>query len=283
MTDTAPLLFHKAADRRVLAVDGPEAAEFLQGLLTNDVKKATPDAPVYAALLTPQGKFLAEMLVSRPAPTRFLLDLDAATAAGVVQRLAMYKLRADLTLTPLRDGVVWRLWGPQAEAADLPGGSPDPRDARLGQYCITETPDAAEAVAAALAQAGAQEGSASDWRRAMIAAGVPISGDDLVPNDSYPLEMAFERLHGVDFRKGCYVGQEVTARMKHKATLKKGLRKVRIVGIPPTAGADLMLDGKVVGRMGAAEGEIGLALLRVDRVEEGSALTADGATLYIEP
>lgn len=283
VTETEPTapLYRQATERRVLAVHGPEAADFLQGLLTNDVLQAGPDRLVYAALLTPQGKFLAEMILARPAPDRFLLDIDGATAAGVVQRLGMYKLRAAVTLEPLREGSVWQLWGPGADAVPTRGGAPDPRAASLGRRFILETRAAAEAVEAACRAAGARTAEASDWRRAMIAARAPLSGEDLVPNDCFPLELDFERLRGVDFRKGCYVGQEVTARMKHKATLKKGLARLAIDGPAPPPGAALTKDGKPVGRMGAAEGAAGLALLRLDRVAVGEALDAEDATLTV--
>lgn len=279
-SEDAPLKFRRDEGRRVLAVHGPDALDFLQGLLTNDVARASDARLVYAALLSPQGKFLAEMMVRRAGPERFLLDIDAATAAGLVQRLTMYKLRAKVALEPAREGAVIVVWGAGAEQAAA-DALPDPRSPALGRRYVLERAADAAAVEAALREHGAAEASRAEWRKAMIAAKTPLSGEDLAPNESYPLELEFERIAGVDFKKGCYVGQEVTARMKHKATLKKGLYRVAIDGPAPAPGAEIESDGRPAGRMGASEGGEGLALLRHDRITPEAVLTAGEARLAI--
>ena len=198
-------------DRQILALSGADALTFLQGLVSNDVLKLkAADGIVWAALLTPQGKYLSDFFVLR-LHGQWLLDLPKAQAAATLQRLTMYKLRADVVMTPL-DLVVGRGLGPMPEDA-----LPDPRHPSLGwrSYGVAVGPNV------------------TDWTALRVDLVVPESGIELVPNDTYLLEAGFERLHGVDFRKGCYVGQEVTARMKHKTELRKGLVRVAIFGQRP--------------------------------------------------
>ena len=197
--------------RTILRVTGPDREHFLQGLVTNDVRRA----PVWAALLTPQGKYLADFFIV-PDGESLLIDVDARLADDLLRRLSMYKLRSqvEIATTPL---TVTRGTGPAPE-----GAIADPRHPALGWRLYAEAPGD-EGVA----------GDATDWDALRVAHLVPESLVELVPNETYPLEAGFERLHGVDFRKGCYVGQEVTARMKHKTELRKGLVTVAVDGAAP--------------------------------------------------
>ncbi|MEM7268020.1 MAG: folate-binding protein [Pseudomonadota bacterium] len=231
--------------RVVLRVTGADARVLLQDLVTNDLDRLEADGIVYAALLTPQGKFLFDFFVSLDGEA-MLIDVMADRAPALAQRLAMYKLRRDMTIEAT-DTPVWLIWG---EAPD--GGLADPRAAALGWRVYGEaSPEAADP---------------SDYAALCVAEGVPMTGADLVADDSYILEMDFERLNGVDFRKGCYVGQEVTARMKHKTTLRKGLARVSVEGEAATGDA-IEADGKPAGRLGTVSGGEALAHLRFDRAE----------------
>lgn len=276
--------WRRASERGVLEIAGADAATFLQGLVSNDVNRAGPAAPIYAALLTPQGKYLSDFLIWRPAPERFLLEVDDAQAAGLAQRLGLYKLRANVTIAPAADAEVLLAWGKSAigaaQAVDAAGvwAGPDPRAEGLALRIIAETAAATTALTEALGPEAAD--AASVWRRRQIAARVPLSGEDLAPGDGFLLEYEFERLAGVDFKKGCYVGQEVTARMKHKTELKKGLFRVAIEGPAPDSGAEVTADGKPAGRLGAVEAGEGLALLRKDRIASGP-LRAGEAVLHV--
>jgi len=248
----------RATDRSLVRVSGPDAREFLQGLVSNDVR-GLDVGPVYAALLSPQGKYLFDFLLI-PDGEGVLLDVKADRAAALLQRLGMYRLRAKVTIGPDPRVVV------VGEGAPPDGAFPDPRDPRLGWRAY---PDDAERFLAGL---DALDPAAHEARRVALA--VPETGIELRPDDSYILEMGFERLHGVDFRKGCYVGQEVTARMKHKTELRKGLVAVRVEGEAPP-GTEILAGGKPAGTLfSVAEGH-GLAHLRFDRAEgELSAGTA---------
>ncbi len=226
-------------ERAILKITGTDREHFLQGLITNDLAKAG-DGLIYAALLTPQGKYLADFFVLAE-PEAILIDVDAALAPALAQRLAMYRLRADVQITPTDLGVS-RGTGPAPD-----GSHPDPRHPALGWR---------------LYGPGATD-DGTDWDALRVAHLIPQSGIELTP-ESYILEAGFERLNGVDFRKGCYVGQEVTARMKHKTELKKGLARVRVEG-PAACGDPILSDGREIGQVLTRAGDRAIAYLRLDR------------------
>ena len=247
-----------ATDRTVLRVSGPDALDFLQGLVTNDVRRLA-EGPVYAALLSPQGKYLFDFFLV-PDGDDVLLDVKAERAAALAQRLGMYRLRAKVAVEPTELAVVVGLGAPPA------GAVADPRHAELGWRAYVADP------AALLAGMEALTPDEIEARR--VALVVPETGVELQPDESYILEMGFERLNGVDFRKGCYVGQEVTARMKHKTELRKGLARVVLDGAA-APGTEILRDGRAVGTLFTTAGDRGLAYLRFDRAE--GELTAGAA------
>jgi tRNA-modifying protein YgfZ len=240
------------AARRILRLSGADTHSFLQGLVTNDVG-GTKTGLVYAAMLTPQGKYMADFFLKADGDD-ILLDADAAQADMLAQRLGMYKLRADATITPT-DLHLHRGTG------DMPADAqPDPRHAALGWRAYRDVP---------------QEGDTTDWDALYVAHMVPQSGVELTP-DSFILEMGFERLNGVDFRKGCYVGQEVTARMKHKTELRKGLARVQVDG-DAAVGTPIVAGDKPAGTLLTRAGDQALAYLRFDRATGG--MEAEGASV----
>ena len=255
MTDTPTGLI--AADRALLRVTGEEARDWLQGLVSNDVARLAPEAAVYAALLSPQGKYLFDFfLVQRP-DGAILIDVDAGRAPALAQRLGLYRLRRKVAIAPEEGLCVALVWGaaPPAGAAQV---AADPRDPALGWRVYADDP------AAALAGVAPADRAAYDRLRVAVAA--PATGVELLPDETFILEAGFDRLNGVDFRKGCYVGQEVTARMRHKTELRKGLRRVTVEGPPPPPGAPLVAeDGKPAGTLHTVTDGAGLAHLRFDR------------------
>jgi tRNA-modifying protein YgfZ len=250
-----------ATDRTVLRLSGPEVRDFLQGLVTNDVRRLD-SGPVYAALLSPQGKYLFDFSLV-PDGDDVLLDVKAERAAALTQRLAMYRLRAKVTVEPTALAVVVGDGPPPA------GAMADPRHPDLGWRACVADP------AAFLAGLVPLDPGEIDARR--VALVVPDAGEELRPDESYILEMGFERLNGVDFRKGCYVGQEVTARMKHKTELRKGLARVHIDGDAPPPGTEILSGDRPAGVLHTAAGDEGLAYLRFDRAD--GPLTAGAARL----
>ena len=228
--------------RKVFRFSGTDARKFLQNLITNDIKRLDT-GPVYSALLTPQGKFIADFFLIADG-NDILIDVDAGAAATLIPRLNMYKLRADVTISET-DLIVSR------GLNDAPEGAvADPRDANLGWRYYGAEDHNTETV---------------DWDALRVDHKIPEMGREL-DAESYILEMGFEGLNGVAFRKGCYVGQEVTARMKHKTELRKGLaRLVADADIPENA--DVISNGKVIGRTHTSAGKRALAYLRYDRAD----------------
>jgi len=230
-----------APDRTVLTISGKDRETFLHGLVTHDVGGPGSDL-VWSALLTAQGKYLADFFLLNRGE-EILLDVKTDIAPALAQRLSMYRLRADVAIADSGLTVVRGLGDTPPEAW------PDPRHPALGWRSYG-------------GQGGAPE---IDWDAIRVAACVPETGVELIPDDSYILEMGFDRLHGVDHRKGCYVGQEVTARMKHKTELRKGLVTVTVAGQaePGTPVEDA--DGRVAGTLFTRSGGLALAHLRYDR------------------
>jgi tRNA-modifying protein YgfZ len=230
-------------NRVVLAISGPDREVFLQGLVTNDIRNLA-QGPVYAAILTPQGKYLADFLLVQGPDGVIWLDVAAGLADDLLRRLTMYRLRAQVSIART-DLLVTRGLG-----APPPDAVTDPRHPALGWRVY-----------------GVAGGSpVIDWDAIRVEHCIPESLVELVPNDTYILEAGFERLHGVDFRKGCYVGQEVTARMKHKTELRKGFVTVSVSGAA-TAGDAVTAGGRDVGTLFTRAGDRAIAWLRLDRAE----------------
>lgn len=241
--------------RRILKVSGTDAPDFLQGLVTNDIAHLKDGGLVYAALLTPQGKFIADFFLSE-ADDGILLDVAASHVDELTARLNMYKLRADVSID---DAALYahRGLGPVPE-----DGHPDPRHPELGWRAYRAAPQAEDT---------------TDWTALRVAHRIPETGVELTP-DTFILEVGFERLSGVDFRKGCYVGQEVTARMKHKTELRKGLAQVSVEGAADP-GTEITASGKPAGTLLSRAGNSALAYLRFDRAETD--MTAADATVRL--
>ncbi|KIN60321.1 Aminomethyl transferase family protein [Sulfitobacter noctilucae] len=229
-------------NRRILRLTGADTRDFLQGLITNDIRKLDTGA-VYAAILTPQGKYLADFFLVSDGDA-VLLDVAETLGDMLVQRLTMYKLRAAVTIETVP------LHLHRGLGAVPTDGFADPRHSALGWRAYRDI---------------AQQDDTVDWDALRVAHLVPETGVELTP-DTFILEAGFERLHGVDFRKGCYVGQEVTARMKHKTELRKGLAAVRVTGAADP-GTELTADGKAAGTLFTQSQGKGIAYLRFDRAK----------------
>ena len=246
-----------ASDRRIFQITGADALPFLQGLTSNDVLPlAKAPGIVWTALLTPQGKYLGDFFVVNTCEM-LLLDINESLADTTLRRLTMYKLRSDVAFGPSALVAIRGLGAAPADAL------PDPRHEALGWRAYRSLGDAPQI----------------DWDAIRVAHVIPESGIELIPDDSYLLENGFERLNGVNFRKGCYVGQEVTARMKHKTELRKGLTRVTIEGQAPV-GTDVLAADKVVGRLFTQSGPHALAHLRLDQAK--GVMTAGSARITLD-
>jgi folate-binding protein YgfZ len=274
-------------DRGILAVSGPDRRPFLQGLVSNDVDKVSPTASRYAALLTAQGKYLHDFMMVE-ASESIWLDAEAARLGDLKRRLSMYRLRARVSLDERSDLAVAAIFGageaailglPSEPGAARPFGTGvvfiDPRLASLGARAILPRENAR----AALADAGIAETTFDIYDRLRLSLGIPDGSRDLVLEKSILLESGFDELNGVDWQKGCYIGQELTARTRYRGLVKKRLTPVRIEGPAPPPGAAVTADGREIGEMRSSRGGLGLALLRIEPVREGKVLVAGESIL----
>jgi folate-binding protein YgfZ len=231
----------EAVGRTVLKISGTDAHKFLQDLVTNNLDK---EGLTYAALLTPQGKYLFDFFLLG-IDGYYLLDVKSDCAAALAQRLTMYRLRADVAIED--SGLqVQRAMGTAPDGAHA-----DPRHKALGWR---------------LYGAHAKEKTDINWDAIRVEHCIPETGIELIPDETYILEAGFERLNGVDFKKGCYVGQEISARMKHKTELRKGFATVKINGFAPV-GTQITSDSKPAGVLYTQAGGKGIAYLRFDRAK----------------
>jgi len=274
-------------DRGVIKVAGPDGRKFLNGLVTTDLAKVAPDRPRFAALLTPQAKIIGDFIIAEAEPVDgggFFLDVPRALARTLTDRLNFYKLRANVMVEDLSETLgVLAIWEGQGntEQANTEYGLcyPDPRLPALGTRCILP-PHVAEKAAADL---GADLVDPSSYEAHRILLGIPRGGIDFVYGDTFPHESDMDQLHGVDFDKGCFVGQEVVSRIEHRAIARTRVVPVSFDGPPPESGAPVMAGDRSVGMMGSGMPGRGLAKLRLDRVEEalasGTSLMAGGINL----
>jgi folate-binding protein YgfZ len=269
-------------DRGVVKVAGLEAGKFLNGLVTADIAKVAPAEPRFAALLTPQGKIIVDFIVAEAADGGgFFLDCPRALAPALTERLSFYKLRAKVMVEDLSAKLgVLAIWD-GAGRTDYGLCYPDPRLPALGGRCMLPPHLAAKAAA----DLGAEFVDASVYEAHRIALGVPRGGADFIYGDAFPHETDMDQLCGVDFDKGCFVGQEVVSRIEHRSTARTRVVPVSFDGSPPETGAPVMAGDKSVGMMGSGVFGRGLAALRLDRVEEALAsrttLVAGGIELHL--
>jgi folate-binding protein YgfZ len=271
-------------DRGVVKVSGEDARNFLNGLVTTDLTELKPGLGRFGALLTPQGKIITDFLITEASSGHgggFLIDAPRALSQALADKLGFYKLRAKVSVENLSDGLgVLAVWdGEPAVKPDL--SFADPRHAALGWRILV--PEEVKQKVADLIGADLVDYTAYEAHR--IASGVPRGGLDFMYGDAFPHETNMDRLNGVDFGKGCYVGQEVVSRMQHRGTARTRTVKVVLDGPSPEAGATILAGDKAVGTMGSTAGENGLALIRTDRVADaldaGLPLTAGGLGLRL--
>lgn len=266
------------ADRAVIGIAGADATKFLQGLITNDMSRTAEGRGLYGALLSPQGKILFDFFVVGDGHGGYLMDCRADQAEALAKRLMLYRLRADVAIEP-KDGLcVAAVLG---EAPTLPDGAigfSDPRLAALGLRVIGPH--------AIWDELGCQPGAQADYDDLRIRLGVPEGGLDFAYGNAFPHEALFDQLNGVDFKKGCFVGQEVVSRMEHRGTARKRIVPVSADRDLPESGTEVTAGDTPLGALGSVSGRHGLALLRLDRAEqalaEGKPVCAGGIALCLE-
>lgn len=279
-------------DRGLIKVSGPDAVPFLQGLISNDVTKVGPDRVIYGALLTPQGKFLHDFFIIVDGDG-VLLDCEAERRTDLFTRLKRYRLRSKVELADVTDAwAVLAAWGdgalaalglpPQPGAAMPFGGGTaytDPRHAGLGVRVLVPAAEAGAATQSRSLPQGLTLAGRTEYERLRLSLGIPSGAADLPVEKAFLMESGFDELNGIDWQKGCYVGQEVTARTKYRGLLRRRLAPVAVDGSPPAEDARIFADGRDVGELRSQQNGQGLALIRLDAIAAGARLTCGGATL----
>jgi len=276
--------------RGVLKVDGPDARPFLQGLISNDIDKVSPARAIYASFLTPQGRYLHDFFIAEVGGA-LLIDCEAARRDDLKRRLAMFKLRSKVQVADVNDEFsVAAVAGDEARAkfglgAEAGAAAPwhggtvfvDPRLAQAGVRAILPRDDAARL----LEEAGIGAGQLAEYERQRLSLGLPDGSRDMPVEKAILLENGLDELNGIDWNKGCYLGQELTARTKHRGLVRKRLMPVAIEGPTPDPGTPVMAGDKEAGEMHSAMDDVGLAMLRLEFLEQAErpAFTAGSARL----
>jgi tRNA-modifying protein YgfZ len=252
-------------ERGVIEVGGEDRVIFLQGLVSHDVTQAVPGRAAWAALLTPQGKWLADFFMLADGD-RLLLDCERAQVPPLLQRLSRFRLRSKVTLRAVEEFSVYAAWDgtPTPPLSGQAIVAADPRLPEAGWRLLSTTPLPATAFEA-------------DWDRHRLALGLPDGSRDLEAEKTILLEAGFDELNGVSWTKGCYMGQELTARTKYRGLVKRRLLPVAVTGNLPPPGTPVLRGAADVGTMRSGRDQLGLAVLRIDALHD--TLTCGGATL----
>lgn len=276
------------AERGLLRVSGADGRSLLQGLISNDIGKVAPERAIHAALLTPQGKFLHDFFIAE-LDGALLLDCEGGARRDDLRtRFLRYRLNADVRIETATGLAVFALSGGQEEgragaAKPFAGGLlfTDPRLAEMGRRAILP----AATAAAALGAAGFTAAPLASYEARRLGLGLPDGSRDLEVGKTVLLEAGFDELNGIDWQKGCFIGQELTARTKYRGLLKRRLLPVSFDGPAPRPGTPIMQDGKQVGEMRSVAKDVGLALLRLDALDKAAATagTLSAGTARLTP
>jgi len=266
-------LYIKLENRGLIRIQGEDAKEFLQGLISNDTQKLQPETPLYATFLTPQGKFLHDFFLLETSEG-LLLDCEASRLGDLLRRLTMYKLRSKVDLVDCSESFsVYALIN-----SDTSIGYTDPRCDALGQRVVLPVAGAD----VVLSDAGLEKGEMETYETLRLSLGIPDGSRDMVVEKAILLENGIDELNGIDWDKGCYMGQELTARTRYRGLVKKRLVPVLIDGATPESGQPVTMDGREVGEMRSGLSEKGLALLKLDAFYaalEGNAVLMSGDSI----
>ncbi len=274
--------FSLVPHRGVIAVGGPDRVEFLQGLISNDTTKVAPGRAIWAALLTPQGRFLNDMFVVDGGGDTLLLETERERTAALAKKLKMYTLRSKVTVedrsSTTEVALVYGDGLPTTLTVEGAIAFADPRLDALGTRVIAP----AGRASVLLTASGLIEAPLAVYEALRLSLGVPDGSRDLPVEKALLLESGFDELNGVDWKKGCYMGQELTARTKYRGLIKKRLFPVSVEGEAPAPGTAIHKDGQEVGELRSGSGNRAIAMLQLDAAQNGATLTADGVRIVPE-
>lgn len=243
-------------DRGLIHVSGPDAKTFLQGIITNDIQKLTPELPLYTAFLTPQGKYLHDFFIYASKDTLFI-DCEIARLEDLMKRLKMHKLRSKATIEDISEAYQVISVLDTDKPTDPPAECllwPDPRLSTMGwRGFILNT-----------ALTDIELTDLSEYETTRMQNALPDGSRDMPVERAIILEYGLDDLNALDWQKGCYMGQELMAKTKHRGEIRKRLFPVAITGEVPAFNTALTYNGQKAGKMRSHNGEMGLALLYID-------------------
>lgn len=264
----------KLEKRALIEISGEDARNFLQGLITNNINKVSENSSIYALMLTPQGKFLFEFFIFEIGG-KLMLDCDRERINDLIKRLTMYKLRSKIEIRKNEDYTIISLIGEDSlKKLGLSGQTgvtnkfsrgvvfADPRDINMGVRAVILPEDLTS-----LEKAEFTSGTIEDYEKQRIMSAIP-DHNDMEPDKSFPLQFSMEELNAVDFKKGCYVGQEVTARTKYRGVIRKKIFKISGGQNLPEKGSDILIGEKIIGETLSSIDGLGLALLEVEEIKK---------------
>ncbi|MSP50873.1 MAG: folate-binding protein [Alphaproteobacteria bacterium] len=278
----ASLLYTTLETRGLLAVTGPDARKLLQGVISNDINKVAPERAIYATLLSAQGKYLHDFFVAllptAEVPDRLVIDCEQGRLADLVRRLTMYRLRANVQFNEANQSLAAvAIFGDGGAAAfglsDVEGAAAafgegvafvDPRLSAMGVRAILPR----ETLKTSLAGAEVAAGSVEDYHRLRLTLGLPDGSNDIAIERYFPLECGFEELNAIDYKKGCYVGQELTARTHYRGTIRKRLLPVDVDGPLPAPGTPILYGERQVGEIKTGADGRAIAMVRLDEADD---------------
>ncbi|MEM1377538.1 MAG: folate-binding protein YgfZ [Pseudomonadota bacterium] len=246
-------------DRTLISVSGDDAEHLLQNVITCNVETLPESTARAGALLTPQGKIMFDFLIWRDGSGGYTIDIRADQVDAFLKRMTMYKLRSKVEFSVLDESLVGISFEGDSNFSDI-DSTASFADERFTAMAINR-------ILIAKDQAGQPSDDISVWHALRITNGVAEGGYDFAFSDAFPHDVSLDQNHGVDFRKGCYVGQEVVSRMQHRGTARKRVMIVAALGSLPETGTEVSADGKPVGALGTVAGTSALMIGRLDRVK----------------
>lgn len=278
-------------DRTVVSIAGEDATSFLQGLITNDIEKATAQQTIFAALLSPQGKFLFDFFIAKTGDG-YLLDTESSRREELIKKLGMYKLRAKVNITPtdyqvialLNESAHTTLGFPDETGATKKIGDmilyADPRWLPMGVRIIAPAKTTPASLPFPVLEAGLE-----NYERVRLLHGIPEGSKDAIVDRTIVLENGYDALHGIDYKKGCYVGQEVIARTTHRGVVRKKIFHISADSNPPPPGTEIIAGDIPIGEMRSSCGHVGAALIRIEEwqqaLQTGKEILSGGMPVFI--
>ncbi len=252
--------FYRNNNSRFLCIEGEDSSDFLQNLITNDVNKCGKENIIYSCLLTPQGKFIADFFIFKK-DDNYIIETHSLFYETLLKKLKLYKLRSKILINEITNLCSYSVFGDLNNNFNFIIFCADPRNNKIGNKLICKSKDSK-------ILNNFNEIDEKKYHEILIQNTIPLSHFDLVENKSLLLENNFENLNSISWDKGCYVGQELTARMKYRALLKKRIYSLVVKAGSPKTDQTIKVDGIDYGKIISIENKFILAMLKIELAEK---------------